>query len=133
MRRQRKTLGIEVKRAQKSDEPGHDTLLLDLQKKTDKIDAEIRQSSVESHRIDLDLRESEREKREHLREDEMASNEKLKLGLKKLEDTLLKTSRSLEVQRNEAKVAKAEIENAIKKRIKKCCFVLKKNLCKKNW
>ena len=63
MRRQRKTLGIEVKRAQKSDEPGHDTLLLDLQKKTDKIDAEIRQSSVESHRIDLDLRESEREKR----------------------------------------------------------------------
>ena len=114
MRRQRKTLGNEVKRAQKSTDPGHDTLVVDLKKKTDKLDAEIRQSSVESHRIDLDLRESEREKREHLREDEMASNEKLKLGLKKLEDALLKTSRSLEVQRNEAKVAKAEIENAIK-------------------
>ena len=62
----------------------------------------------------------------------MASNEKLKLGLKKLEDTLLKTSRSLEVQRNEAKMAKAEIENAIRRELKNAVSSLKKTYAK-NW
>ena len=61
----------------------------------------------------------------------MASNEKLKLGLKKLEDTLLKTSAFSEVQRNEAKMAKAEIENAIRRELKNAVSSLKKTYAKK--
>ena len=131
MKRQRKTLANQVKKAQNSNDADSQYAIQDLEKQAVKLDNEIKVSSIESHRIDLDLRESEREKRERLREDEMAANEKLKGGLERLEDVLTKASSSLEEQRNEAKSAKRQIEMQIKQELRDAISSLKKTYANK--
>lgn len=95
------------------------------------MDNQIKTSSIESHRIDLELRESERETRERLRADEMAANEKLKAGLQKLANTLNEASTSLEARRNKASSIKAEIEQQIKEELRDAISSLKKSYAKK--
>ena len=131
MKRQRKTLANQVKKAQNSNDADSQYAIQDLEKQAVKLDNEIKVSSIESHRIDLDLRESEREKRERLREDEMAANEKLKGGLERLEGVLTKASSSLEEQRNEAKSAKRQIEMQIKQELRDAISSLKKTYANK--
>ena len=131
MKSHRRALLGELNKLTDKQSPEGRQLLENFNSEAKALGASMKNLNVDVHRIDLEMRESERDARKRLRDEEGRVNQRVLEGLSNVEATVHSATENLQQKRKKLRKTREEMEENIKTELAEAVEALQKNYAKK--